>query len=190
MSLEIFGFADGENLVLRYEDMIKNGAKPKRDAIHIPGLLAWHPQITTLFVGDVSRLSYYQTVVGDDIFLDSAKDSISNTKYLYFSTKNQGKHPDARGFLYPKIYKKSSKNTKSKSVDINITVDALRCVINDTGNVVFILSGDGDYLPLVEEINRHGKQVWVGAFSRGLNKNLRYAADEFFDLDSIFFENH
>ena len=186
MSLEIFGFADGENIVLRYEAMIKNGAKPRRDAVHVPGLLAWHPQITTSFIGDIRRFSYYQTVVGDDIFLDSAKENISNTKYSYCSTNNQRKHPDARGFLHPKIYKKSSKNIKTKSVDINITVDALRCVINDIGNVVFILSGDGDYLPVVEEINRHGKQVWVGAFSMGLNKNLHYAADEFFNLDSFF----
>lgn len=188
MSLEIFGFADGENLVLRYEAMIKNGAIPKPDAIHIPGLAVWHPRITRPYIGDMTRFSYYQTVVGDDMALDSAKESIANIKYEYCSELTAGGNSNARGALHPKIYKKSSKSSKTKSVDINITVDALRCVINRTGNVVYILSGDGDFLPLVEEINRHGKQVWIGAFSSGLNKDLRYAADEFFDLDKLFFE--
>jgi uncharacterized LabA/DUF88 family protein len=65
----------------------------------------------------------------------------------------------------------------------------MRSANNGAFDVLFLLSGDGDYLPLIEEITRSGKQVWVAAFSKGLNSNLRFAADEFFDLDEIFFKS-
>ena len=191
MNLDLFAFVDGENILLRYEAMLKNGAKPKQSVIHIPNLLAWSPEITTRYRGDIRRISYYQTIVGDEIALDIAKSKVSEVKYQFYSNYVGPRFSsgyDSQGTIYPKIYKKSSKSTKTKSVDINITVDTLRCVINKTGNVVYLFSGDGDYLPLVEELNRNGIQVWIGAFSSGLNSSLRNAADEFIDLDKLFFE--
>lgn len=47
-------------------------------------------------------------------------------------------------------------------------------------------SADGDYLPLIQEIMRQGKQVNLGAFSSGLNPQLPVAVDNFYDLDEIF----
>ena len=55
-------------------------------------------------------------------------------------------------------------------------------------DTVFLLSGDGDYLPLVKEIMRTGTQVWVGAFSDGLNPKIPSAVDRFIDLDQILFK--
>ena len=45
------------------------------------------------------------------------------------------------------------------------------------------MTGDGDYIPLIQEIMRQGKQVIVGALSNGLNPKLRVVADNFIDLD-------
>ena len=92
------------------------------------------------------------------------------------------------GSLYTRLFKQEKRKAKTKSVDINVSVDVLRNIMNGTGDVILLLSGDGDYLPLLEEVGRHGKQVWLGAFSKDLNPNLRFAADEFINLDSIFFE--
>ena len=184
MALKTFGFIDGENLLHRYEAMLQGGAIPKPEVIHIPGLLVWHPSITNVFVCEVNRISFYQTVVGDDEAVTEALRKVTEVRYSYMSDARSG----GSGSLYPRLFKKQQRGTKTKSVDINICVDALRCVMNHTGDAILLLSGDGDYLPLVEEINRHGKQVWLGAFSNGLSRNLRFAADDFFNLDPIFFE--
>ena len=183
MAHQVFGFVDGENLLLRYEDMVKNGAIPKPDVIHIPGLLVWHPSITTIFLSSISRIAFYQTIVGSQEKVDEARKKVCDVHYTYRYESASG-----TGSLYPRLFNKETKGMKTKSVDINISVDVLRSIMNGTGDVILLLSGDGDYLPLVEEVVRHGKQVWLGAFSKGLSPNLRFAADEFFNLDAIFFQ--
>ena len=90
--------------------------------------------------------------------------------------------------MHPRVFKKERRNQKSKSVDINICTDALRHVYNKSCNSVYLLSEDGDYLPLVEEIMRQGVSVHLAAFSDGLNEDLMYAVDDFTDLDLLFFE--
>lgn len=188
MTHHVIGFIDGENLVARYQAMIAEGKTPCDSVIHIKDVLVWHPEITTQMICDITRMSYYQTIVGDDLRLDKMRDEISNTEYEFIPVSSSEITTESRGSLFPKIYKKQSKKAKTKSVDINMTVDILRHAVQQKFDVVFILSGDGDYLPLIEEVSRQGKQVWVGAFSSGLNSALKYSADEFFDLDEIFFK--
>lgn len=178
----VMGFVDGENLVTRYEAMLKDGATPKPEVVHVPGVLVWHPAITRLFLCRYTRLSFYQTVVGDTDKLAEVNDQISRVKYEYCEGPIMG-----YGRLHPRTFKKESRSAKTKSVDINLTVDALRAGCNGQGDVVQLLSGDGDYIPLIDEVMRHGTQVWVCAFSKGLNPQLRHVADEFFDLDDAFF---
>jgi uncharacterized LabA/DUF88 family protein len=54
---------------------------------------------------------------------------------------------------------------------------------------VYLASGDGDYLPLLQEVMRRGKQVEVLAFSSGLNEQLTYSVDRFLSLDEVFFDS-
>jgi len=63
----------------------------------------------------------------------------------------------------------------------------MRFALSDAIDLVYLASGDGDYLPLVSEVMRHGKQVYVAAFSSGLNAELTHSVDEFFNLDGVFF---
>jgi uncharacterized LabA/DUF88 family protein len=51
-------------------------------------------------------------------------------------------------------------------------------------DTLFLLSGDGDYIPLIQEVMRQGKKVVVGALTNGLNPRLKHMADMFVDLDS------
>lgn len=188
MTHHVIGFVDGENLVARYQAMVSEGKVPRSQVKHIKDVLIWHPKVTTQALCDFTRLSYYQTVVGDDVKLNNIREEISNIEYQFHPSPEGEDDSEFCGSLFPKVYKKETKKAKTKSVDINLTVDALRHARQSKFDVIFIFSGDGDYIPLIEEISRQGKQVWVAAFSSGLNHALKYSADEFFDLDGIFFE--
>ena len=184
---KLAGFADGENIVLRYQDMIRDGRMPDPGVIHVPDILAWHPRITMHNLSDVGRISYYQTIAGDDTKVDEAHLKISQTGYQYMAIAGAGR-VKGNGNLFPRLFKKVSKSTKTKSVDINIAVDFLRQTYSDNYQILLLVSGDSDYVPLLEEAGRQGKQIWVAAFSKGLSKHIRFAADEFFDLDQYFFQ--
>lgn len=64
--------------------------------------------------------------------------------------------------------------------DVGITVDALR--IAPAVDAVVICSGDGDFLPLIEQLKSMGKQAEVVAFSKSASAKLREGADDFVDL--------
>lgn len=74
-----------------------------------------------------------------------------------------------------------------KPLDINITIDVMRHAYTDAVDVVYLLSGDGDFVELVSEVARSGKKVCLGALSSGLEPRLRYAVDRFILLDDLFF---
>jgi len=185
MSQRTVILVDGENLVARFEALVKRGRKPRSGVIHLPGVLVWVPAVLDVNYIDVSRVSYYQTVVGDDTKLRELQKQICEVPAEWSQTE------DLRGSgrLIPRLFKKENRNQKNKSVDINITVDALRHAHNNSSDVVWLFSGDADYLPLIEEIMRSGRQVWLAAFSDGLSPFLPHAVDEFFDLDEYAFEN-
>jgi uncharacterized LabA/DUF88 family protein len=190
MAHRLLGFADGENLVLRYQDAVHNGSKPNKSVIHIKDELVWHPEITKNLWANITRISFYQTVVGDQTKIDQLRENICGVEYEYDPDEPTNKTDIGfRGTLFPRVFKKERRTSKTKSVDINLTVDMMRHARDSQFDVLLLLSGDGDYLPLVDEIAKNGKQIWVAAFSKGLNRDLRFAADEFFDLDEYFFEH-
>ena len=49
--------------------------------------------------------------------------------------------------------------------------------------MVILVSGDGDFIPLVEYLKNFGKRVEVMAFGKSTSGKLKEAADEFIDLD-------
>jgi uncharacterized protein (TIGR00288 family) len=65
--------------------------------------------------------------------------------------------------------------------DVGITVDAIR--ISPSVDVIVLVSGDGDFLQLVEYLKNQGKKVEVIAFGRTTSTKLKEAADEFIDLE-------
>ena len=69
---------------------------------------------------------------------------------------------------------------KKADWDVGITVDAIK--ISPLLDVVIILSGDGDFVPLVEYLKNLGKQVEVVAFGKSTSSKLKEAADNFFDI--------
>jgi len=71
---------------------------------------------------------------------------------------------------------------KKADWDVGITVDAIR--IGEVLDVVVLVSGDGDFVELVEYLKHHGKQVEVIAFRQSTSSKLIEAADDFVDLSA------
>ena len=171
-------FVDGENLVIRFQAMVREGATVKSEIAHIPDLFVWDSRPMSLF-DSVSRVSYYTSVVGDDAALENAVDSIQSKYAQNFSGVSRR--------LNARVFKKLKQSNKSRLVDIHITLDALRAAYShDVAEFVFV-TGDGDFLPVIQEIMRHGKRVYVAALSSGLSPDLRRVADGFTLLDDRFF---
>ena len=70
---------------------------------------------------------------------------------------------------------------KKADWDVGIAVDAIKT--SDSVDAVVLVSGDGDYVPLVEYLQNHGKRVEVMAFGKSTSSRLREVADEFIDLE-------
>ena len=66
--------------------------------------------------------------------------------------------------------------------DVGITVDAIR--LAPMVDAIIIVSGDGDYVPLLEYLKNQGKQVEVAAFGGTASTKLIEAADDFMDLSA------
>src|SRR3989344_2093061 len=72
---------------------------------------------------------------------------------------------------------------KKADWDVGLTVDAIR--LSPSLDAVIIVSGDGDYLPLVEYLQKSsGKQVEVVAFGETTSGRLIDAADDFINLST------
>ena len=171
-------FADGENLVFRYQAMIKKGWTPRADIHHVQDVLVWYEAFSHLVrMHEVLRATYYTYVVGDDKKVTQIREMI---RRLTFNAHRSSTLPKT---LMPKVFKKPSQAASGKGVDIEMTVDILTQVHDDNIDTVLLLSGDGDYLPLIREVQRCGKQVYVSAFSDGLNPELPIVADQFYCLD-------
>ncbi len=71
---------------------------------------------------------------------------------------------------------------KKADWDVGIAIDAIE--LAPKLDVVILISGDGDYLPLVEHLKRAlGCRVEVMAFGRSCSGKLIDASDQFVDMD-------
>ncbi len=64
--------------------------------------------------------------------------------------------------------------------DVGLVIDAVR--ISPTLDTLVLVSGDGDFVPLVEYLKNQGKRVEVIAFNKSTSHALVEVADEFTDL--------
>ena len=71
---------------------------------------------------------------------------------------------------------------KKADWDVGIVIDAIRTAPGI--DVVVLVSGDGDFIALVEYLKNMGKRVEVAAFGRSTSGKLKESADEFIDLDT------
>ena len=64
--------------------------------------------------------------------------------------------------------------------DVGLAIDTIKMAPGI--DVIILVTGDGDFVPLVKYLQYHGKQVEVIAFSETASAKLKEAADDFIDL--------
>jgi len=69
---------------------------------------------------------------------------------------------------------------KKADWDVGLAVDAIK--MSPRLDSVVIVSGDGDFIPLVEYLQTSGVQVEVVSFGKSTSGKLREAVDDFVDL--------
>ena len=69
---------------------------------------------------------------------------------------------------------------KKADWDVGITIDAVKSA--NKADVIVLVSGDGDFVQLVEYLKNQGIRVEVIAFGKSASSRLREIADEFVDL--------
>ena len=186
-------FVDGENLVLRYQAMVEKGWVPRDDVSHLRDIYAWTKGSVQPGLNQVIRATYYTYASGDSAALMKHREAIKNLEFMQFrQPEEMGPRkwttaPKLHQNLHACVFHKPNRSRSGKGVDIQMTIDILTQVHMDNLDSVYLVSGDGDYKPVLDEAIRHGKRVYVAALSDGLNRDLRTTADEFIDLDYRYF---
>lgn len=74
-----------------------------------------------------------------------------------------------------------SGGAKKADWDVGIAIDAVK--LANKLDAVVLVTGDGDYVPLIEYLKMQGCQVEAVAFGKSSSGKLIEAADDFLDLD-------
>lgn len=124
-------------------------------------------------------------------FREVVKEAVANRKLIRaFAYVVRTKTGEEKPFLEALV--KSGIETRIKDLqeffggakkadwDVGMALDAVRtCEIVDA---LVIVSGDGDFLPLIEYLKDRGRRVEIVAFDRTASQKLKEAADDFTDL--------
>lgn len=173
-------FVDGENLTIRAQEFFRSkqweiaeGEYYRRNAfIWLPQRRAVHKFFDSAISNLCIRSYYYTSLCGDDVLINSVRSKLWDL-----------------GFT-PEVFKKSKQTEKAKGVDISLTKDMLSHAFMNHYEVAVLVSGDGDYVPVVNAVKQQGKRLICLAFQDfGLNNELKLAADELHDL-SRYFESY
>lgn len=175
-------FVDGENFTMRAQDVAQRksltlieGDYYKKD------VFVWFPEHrATLNFTEISstpiqlqkhaiRAHYYTSLVGDDTALMAVRQTLWE-----------------RGF-HPEVFKRTKGQVKAKGVDIALSKDFLSHAFLNNYEVAVLIAGDGDYVPLINEVKRLGKVIYPLSFSQsGLNSELKLSSDKFYEMEPFF----
>ncbi|MBU1349006.1 NYN domain-containing protein [Patescibacteria group bacterium] len=75
-----------------------------------------------------------------------------------------------------------SSGAKKADWDVGMAIDAVK--LAEKVDVIVLMTGDGDFCPVIEYLHGHGVMVEVVAFGESTNADLRAMADSFVDLSS------
>ena len=185
-------FVDGENLTLRYQEMIRAGRVPAPGNVHIQDCFVWNQRVLDDNLWNLKRVSYYTSVSGSDEYVRQVREQIAAVRFnsrtgVVGARMGGASYTTRDGQIVPFVRKKSSRSRKESICDIAITVDVMRACYRDHAKIIWLFSGDGDFLSLLNEIVHNGKSAYVSALSSGFNEDIRFAVDEFILLDKYFF---
>ncbi|RUM48921.1 MAG: NYN domain-containing protein [Hydrogenothermus sp.] len=81
--------------------------------------------------------------------------------------------------------KKTPEGYIEKGVDVLLATDMVSLAFRDAYDTAILVSGDSDYVPVVEEIQELGKRVENASFKRTSSYELRKVCDSFLLLDNV-----
>jgi len=172
-------FVDGEGFTARAEEFARtSGGALETGPAYRPGVYYWFPfsypgEVLSGAEGNLlmktppTRSLYYTSAPGGEKSLDSARGALWKL-----------------GFE-PKVFKRTRRSGRSKAATAALTTDVLSNAYSDNFDIAVLVAGDSAFIPLVEELKRRGKVVYVVFFSlQGDDAALQFSADVFISLDS------
>lgn len=169
-------FVDGENLAIRGKEVLADLLAPGN--LYVPDVFLWRPN-------GAPQIAFPELVNQNDYAPRAIR------CHYYTSAKgDEGRLEDLRAQFRaagsePEVFKR--RDGKSKGVDIALARDFLGHAYKDNYDSAVLVAGDGDYVPLVEDVKRLGKTVAIAFFAGPfVNRRLMVEADSFLDLTNHF----
>jgi hypothetical protein len=172
-------FVDGEGFTGRVEELARSsGAGLGPETAYKPGVYYWFPfsypgEVLSGAEGNLIlktppiRALYFTTAAGGEKGLDEARRSIWKL-----------------GFE-PKVFRKTRRAGGSRATSVAMAADILSNAYLDNFDIAVLITGDSAFVPVLEELKRQGKVVYVVFPSlKRADMALQYAADVFISLDS------
>ncbi|MBN1572047.1 MAG: NYN domain-containing protein [Deltaproteobacteria bacterium] len=76
-----------------------------------------------------------------------------------------------------------------KGVDVLIAIDMIKYAKNNAYDTAILVSGDGDFAPVLEFLKDYGKHIENAYFKKGRSYNLSNHSDRFIKLDNLNWED-
>jgi uncharacterized LabA/DUF88 family protein len=84
-----------------------------------------------------------------------------------------------------KNYKTFSSGAKKADLDLDLCMDVVRLVDGGAVDCVVLVSGDSDFMPMLDYCSDHGVRVEVAAFDESMSATLRQSCDLFINLSML-----
>ncbi|WP_052891199.1 NYN domain-containing protein [Thermogemmatispora carboxidivorans] len=84
-----------------------------------------------------------------------------------------------------KNYKTFSSGAKKADLDLDLCMDVVRLVESRAVDCIVLVSGDSDFMPMLDYCSDHGVRVEVAAFDEAMSATLRQSCDLFINLSVL-----
>jgi len=84
-----------------------------------------------------------------------------------------------------KNYKTFSSGAKKADLDLDLCMDVVRLVDGKAVDCIVLVSGDSDFMPMLDYCSDHGVRVEVAAFDESMSATLRQSCDLFINLSML-----
>jgi uncharacterized LabA/DUF88 family protein len=84
-----------------------------------------------------------------------------------------------------KNYKTFSSGAKKADLDLDLCMDVVRLVDGGAVDCIVLVSGDSDFMPMLDYCSDHGVRVEVAAFDESMSATLRQSCDLFINLSML-----
>ena len=84
-----------------------------------------------------------------------------------------------------KNYKTFSSGAKKADLDLDLCMDVVRLVDGRAVDCIVLVSGDSDFMPMLDYCSDHGVRVEVAAFDESMSATLRQSCDLFINLSML-----